>query len=78
MCTTTMKMKMRKTTTTTTMTTSKVQHAESTVHTHTFLPTLIDAAPGRYVFKIDVPEIYLTYLQRRKYDIICISGNRNY
>ena len=43
MSTTTTKMMKMKTTTTTTMTTSKVQHAESAVHTHTFLPTLIDA-----------------------------------
>ena len=72
---TTVKTMIMKTKTTTT--TRKVQHAESTVHTH-LLPTLIDAAPGRYVVKIDVPEIYLTYLQRRKYDKNCISGNRNY
>ena len=43
MSTTTTKMMKMKTTTTTAMTTSKVQHAESTAHTHTFLPTLIDA-----------------------------------
>ena len=36
MSTTTTKMMKMKTTTTTTMTTSKVQHAESTVHTHLF------------------------------------------
>ena len=53
-------MKMMKTTTT-----RKVQHAESNAQTptHTSLPTLIDAASGRYdAIEVDVPEMYLTYL----------------